>query len=200
MLVSLTPTQLQALGSPAANLLADIVREAFPGQDREIAAPGTNRRAFGAALRTLAEAGIVAVAEPGSWSRAGYTVRLATAEDAHWCQSVGALDRWPRLYPEIWDHLRSERADLDPATFRQRICNGVLTALSEEVSPAALVTWLGNALNRPAPARLPDPKPKTPGEPSAETPIPRAQLRAMMADPDYVREAFLLPEEGTDGN
>lgn len=55
----------------------DLYRQLLANPRRQVLyAPASNRRAFGKALRALADAALVAVPDPGSWSRASYAVQL----------------------------------------------------------------------------------------------------------------------------
>jgi len=190
MLLTLTPTQLRALGPGPAALLADLLDRAAPGQPVEATCPNQGRRGYGSDLRALAEAGILQVEDPGSWTRASYTVRLCSQEDAEWFLRNGSLARWPRLYPDIWDQLREERPEMSLPDFRRRFRYSVLSALGADPIPSAtaILSWMATGLNRTAPAPSPE-EPDAPPAPSDETPIPRAARKAFAADPDYDRLA-----------
>jgi hypothetical protein len=188
MLISLTPAQLRALGGPINLLLADILDQAA-NPTITIGCPSTARRPFGRHLHTLQDAGLIRVDDPGSWTRASYTLTLAVQTDAQWFLANGAIDRWPRIYPDIWDQLRGDFPDLPLPTFRQRIHNSVLTALGKEAVDFTgnILTWLANGLNIPAPAPTPDADPATPGA-TLESPVNARVLRKILADdPGYLR-------------
>jgi len=203
MLLSLTPNQLRALGPGPATLLADLLARAAPGQPVEATCPNQGRRGYGGDLRALAQAGILQVEDPGSWTRASYTVRLLAAEDGNWCREVGALDRWPRLYPEIWDQLRADRPDLADTDFRRRFQHGVLSALcatERPVGATSILRWMASALNIAAPDALPDPRAAQTAA-AQDTPVPRAAQKALLGDPEYARLAnFRDPGETPRGN
>ena len=149
-----------------------------------ITCPNRNLRGFGQRLRLLAEANIITVDDPRSWARQAYTVHLVAQTDANWFLINGSLDRWPTLYPEVWDQLRLERTDLDLPTFRQRFHHGVLTAFQKCNEHASILSWMATALNIPCTQPLP-PAPADPAAGPAETAIPDAALRGFLSDPGY---------------
>jgi hypothetical protein len=187
MLTSLTTHQLRILGGPADLLLANILDQAT-SPTITIHCPPATRRTFGRHLRTLQEAHIIRVEDPGSWTRNTYTLTLVAQTDGQWFLANGSLDRWPRIYPDIWDQLRGDFPDLPLPTFRQRIHHSTLKALGQVATDdfhADILSWLGQGLNMTAPA--PDAEPTTP-ETTPESPVNARALRKILADdPGYLR-------------